>query len=133
MLNTITSRWAPVAPALCAVHCALSPALALGIPAVAGPGAERLGFIVSAALAAAGVVAGARAHRRLLPAALIATSLLLWGAAVAGFGGPLAEALATAGSLLTAAGMLWSARLVHQVRCHICESAGVSGATHGRG
>lgn len=133
MLNTITSRWAPVAPALCAVHCALSPALALAMPAIAGPRAERWGFIVSAMLAAAGLAAGVRAHRRVLPAALIAAGLVLWGAAVAGFGGALAEAVATAGSLLTAAAMLWSARLVHQVRCHVCESAGVSGVTHGRG
>lgn len=130
MLNTLASRWAPVAPVLCAIHCALSPALALAIPAAAGPGAERWGFIFSAALAAAALVVGARAHGRALPPALTVAGLVLWGAAIVG---ALAEAAATAGSLLTAAGMLWSARLVHQVRCHVCESAGVAGATHGRG
>ena len=130
LLNTIATRWAPVAPALCAVHCALSPALALAVPAIAGPGAERWGFIISAALALAGLAAGVRAHGRALPPALTLAGLLLWGVAVAG---ALTEAAATAGSLLTAAGMLWSARLVHQVRCPGCESGGVSGASHGRG
>ena len=120
MLNTLASRWAPMAPVLCAVHCALSPALALAVPAVTGPGAERWGFILSAALAAAGLFAGVRAHRRSLPPALALAGLTLWGLSVAGFD---SEAAATAGSLLTAAGMLWSARLAHRARCHVCASA----------
>lgn len=127
MLTTIASRWAPVAPALCALHCALSPLLALAIPAAAGPGAERWGFAASAALAGVGLAAGLRTHRRPLPAALIVAGLVLWGVPLLGLALPVPETLTTAiGSLVAAGGMMWSARLAHRAECRVCEPAGHS-------
>jgi len=124
---TLASRWAPVAPALCAVHCALSPLLALAIPAAAAPGAERWGFAASAALAIVALVAGLRAHGRALPAALIVAGLVPWGLPVLGFALPLPEVATTAaGSLGTAGGMMWSARLAHRAECRVCHEAGRS-------
>jgi hypothetical protein len=110
-----------MAPALCAVHCALSPAVALAIPAAAGPGAERWGFVASAGLACAAISAGLRAHRQALPVALIVAGLLVWGASVMELYAPFGEVVTTtAGALLTGAGMLWSARLAHRARRRVC-------------
>lgn len=121
MLRTYASRLAPTAPALCAVHCALSPVLALAVPAATGPGAERLAFLLSACLAAVTSATGVRTHGRWTPALLTFVALAVWGGSVAGAFAPLPEPLTTAsGSLATAAGMLWNARLSHRVRCQTC-------------
>lgn len=124
MLRTIATRIAPTAPALCAVHCALSPLLALAVPAVTGPGAERFAFVLTTVLAAVSLVVGFRAHGRRSPVLLALAGLVVWGASVGGTFLPLPEVLTTAcGSLATAAAMLWSARLSHGARCHVCASA----------
>ena len=58
MLNTIATRWVALAPALCAVPCAHSPALAL--PAITG--AKRGDFTPSAALVAGGAAVRSFPH-----------------------------------------------------------------------
>lgn len=125
MLSLALSRlasWAPAAPLLCAAHCAATPLLVLFLPSLhVGEAAELWLFAAVVPIAAATLWRELPTHRSRVVLAPVAAGLALWAASLAGALEPLPhEVTNTAGGLLVAAGMVWSARLRHRAACRSC-------------
>ena len=122
MTTIAGSSWAAALPLLCAAHCAVSPLLVLVAPALALPESAEAGVkLASAALAAALLWRGMRAHGRVAPALPAALGLAVWAVVgAAGVHGAAERAWTVAGALLLAAGMAWSGRLRHRAVCRSC-------------
>lgn len=129
MISLALSRlaaWAPAAPLICAVHCVATPLLVSLLPALhAGEAAERWLFVAVVPVAAATLWRELPVHRRRAVLAPVAGGLALWAASLAGWLEPAPEGVTTTlGSLLVAAGMVWSARLRHRAACPACGCGG---------
>jgi hypothetical protein len=109
--------WAPLAPVVCAIHCAATPLLAVVAPSLApGPVVEwlLLGVTVGIALVALGW--GFRHHGQRHPLLWAATGLVAWGISLAGGFAPLAEEATTIfATLIVAGALVWNGRL----RCSV--------------
>lgn len=106
---------AAAAPLLCAVHCVATPLLVAVLPAFAmGEAAEVVLFVASVLLVGWATLSGSRVHRQAGPALVVGLGLSTWGGLLFGalpaVGGELGIALA---ALVTAAGLVWNARLRH--------------------
>jgi len=120
-VNSFLLRSAPVASALCAVHCLAAPLLVSVAPAATTPGVEWGLLALAGAVSAAVLRSGFRAHGRSAPAAVAAACLALWAAVLGGWATALpAEAVTFATSIGVAAATYWSGRLRHTAACEMC-------------
>lgn len=111
----IGSHYAGGAAVLCAVHCVVTPALALVLPALAAPQLEIWALGSMVLLAGPLGTTGFVRHGRPGPILLIAAGIALWSASLGGILEPLPEPLASAlGGLLTGGGLFWNARYLHE-------------------
>jgi MerC mercury resistance protein len=114
--------WATVLPAACAIHCTVTPLLAVSLPVLAL--SHRLEWLL---LASAVVLAGFSlritwpTHRRMGVLFLAGFGLLMWGTALLGWLEPLPEPLMSPlGGLTMAGALLWNGRLRHKAACNDC-------------
>ena len=116
------SRLAACAATWCAVHCALTPFLAVAAPALAlSEGAERALWAGTVLLGAVMLLMGP-ARRNAAPVLTFLCGAVLWGASLAGWFEPLPETVTSAtGSLTLAAALLWSARICRAGACAACD------------
>ena len=116
------SRLAACAATWCAVHCALTPFLAVASPALAlSEGAERA-FWVGTVLVGAVMLLMGPARRNAAPVLAFLGGAVLWGASLAGWLEPLPETVTSAAGSLTLAGALvWSARICQAGACPACD------------
>jgi hypothetical protein len=119
---TAATYWGSAAPALCAIHCVAAPLLVVVFPVLElSEAAEHVLMPATAALAAAFLMWGVRAHGRWvvwLPAAL---GMALWVGGdhlLSHSAAGLAAHLLGGGML--AGGLLWNAVLRHRARCAEC-------------
>ena len=115
------SRLAACAATWCALHCALTPFLAVAAPALAlSEGAERALWVGTVLLGAVILVMGP-ARRNAAPVLTFVGGAVLWGASLAGWLEPLSETVTSvAGSLTLAGAMVWSARICQAGACPAC-------------
>ena len=126
--RAIRHSLAAAAPLLCAIHCVATPLLVAVMPAFAmGHTAEVVMLAASVVLVGWATWSGTLVHRHVGPALVAGLGLSLWGGQLFGalpaVGGELGIALA---ALLTAAGLMWNARLRHsatEIGCS-CTSCG---------
>ena len=116
------SRLAACAATWCAVHCALTPFLAVAAPALAlSENAERALWAGTVLLGAVMLLMGP-ARRNAAPVLTFLCGAALWGASLAGWFEPLPETVTSAaGSLTLAAALLWSARICQAGACEVCD------------
>ncbi len=105
--------WTPLAPILCAVHCAAMPLLVAFAPAFALLEALEVWFLgITVMIAALALSAGIRSHGMWVVAAPVAIGLGLWSASLGGVFAPVPEEATTAGStLVVASGLFWNTRV----------------------
>ncbi len=113
-------RLVAILPAACAIHCILTPFVAVAVPVVAfGPAGEWVAFTISAVLAVWAVRTTARVHGLAVVWLPVAMGLVLWATSLLGLasirGEP--EWAAGLGGLILAAGVVWSSRLRHRRVC----------------
>lgn len=121
--------WASAAPALCAVHCAVTPLLVLFAPALApGDTLEFALFGMTVVVASWALAKGLRQHGDFRPVYPIAAGLLFWGASILHLFHPIPEEPTTIlAALVVAAGLVWNARLdcaadaESACACRVCE------------
>lgn len=115
------SRLAACAATWCAVHCALTPFLAVAAPALAlSEGAERALWAGTVLLGAVMLLMGP-ARKNAGPVLTFVCGAALWGASLAGWFEPLPETVTSAAGSLTLAGaLLWSARVCQAGACEVC-------------
>jgi len=116
------SRLAACAATWCAVHCALTPFLAVAAPALAlSEGAERALWAGPVLLGAVMFLMGP-ARRNAAPVLTFLCGATLWGASLAGWFEPVPETVTSAaGSLTLAAALVWSARICQAGACPACD------------
>jgi hypothetical protein len=108
------------AAALCGVHCLLTPAIVLVLPALAlSEVVERWVLLGTAASGFLIVGLGPARHRgRIL--AILSAGVAFWFASLGGWLEPAPEAVTSAaGSLVVAGALLWSARLCRTGGCEV--------------
>jgi hypothetical protein len=121
--------WASVAPAACAVHCAVTPLLVIFAPTLAPGAAVEFGlFGITLVVASWALAKGLRQHGDFRPVAPIAVGLLFWGASILLLFHPIPEELTTIlATLVVASGLVWNARLhcaadaESACACTVCE------------
>lgn len=117
-----SARWTALMAALCAVHCLLTPLLIGILPVVAvsrGFEWSALGLTVAAGTGVA-LLGPARRHARVL--AVLALGAAVWTGSLMDVFQPLPEVVSSAtGSLIFAAGMIWSARICRSGECDLCD------------
>jgi hypothetical protein len=121
--------WASLAPALCAVHCAVTPVLVLIAPTLAPGAAVEFGLYGATVLVAAWAMAkGLRQHGDYRPVLPIAAGLVFWGASILLLFHPVPEELTTiVAALVVASALVWNARLQcaadaeSACACQVCE------------
>ena len=116
------SRLAACAATWCALHCALTPFLAVAAPALAlSEGAERALWAGTVLLGAVMLLMGP-ARKNAAPVLTFLCGAALWGASLAGWFEPLPETVTSAaGSLTLAAALLQSARICQTGACPACD------------
>ena len=116
------SRLAACAATWCALHCALTPFLAVAAPALAlSEGAERALWAGTVLLGAVMLLMGP-ARRNAAPVLTFVCGAVLWAASLAGWLEPLPETVTSAaGSLTLAAALLQSARICQAGACPVCD------------
>lgn len=115
-------RLVALLPAACAVHCLLTPFLAVAVPVIAlSPPGEWLALSVSAILAVWAVRTTARAHRVRWVWLPVLLGITLWAVSLSVMGDHHvhgeAEWVAGLGGLILAGGVVWSSRLRHRRVC----------------
>jgi hypothetical protein len=120
------AEWAPL---MCAVHCLVTPLVALAAPVAAG--AERyepLIMLMAGIVVVATLQASVRAHRRLLPIVPVLAGGLLWIVSLAGGAVAVPEwLLGGTGGVLIYAGVRWSARLRAEALAGCCSCPACGG------
>ncbi|MDE2660763.1 MAG: MerC family mercury resistance protein [Acidobacteriota bacterium] len=116
------SRLAACAATWCAVHCAITPFLAVAAPALAlSEGAERVLWAGTVVLGAVMLLMGP-ARRSAAPVLTFVGGAAIWGGSLAGWFEPVPETVTSAAGGLTLAGALvWSARICQAGACPACD------------
>jgi len=113
--------WAAAAPLLCAAHCVATPVLLVVAPSLAvNQTLEYLLMAVAAVVSLAVGLWGFRHHGEALIWIPIVSGLLFWVLGSRSGSGAEERLLTGAGGILLAAGLIWSARLLHRSRCSSC-------------
>ncbi|CAN5790821.1 hypothetical protein BH23GEM6_BH23GEM6_01490 [soil metagenome] len=113
--------WAAAAPLLCAVHCVATPVLLVIAPAIAvNQTLEYLMMGAAALISVAVGLSGFRHHGEALIWVPIIAGLALWALGSMSTTGFEERLLTASGGILLAAGLIWSARLLHRTRCRSC-------------
>jgi MerC mercury resistance protein len=114
--------WATLLPAACAIHCTITPLLAVALPVLAL--SHKLEWLL---LASAVVLAGISlritwpTHRRVGVLVMAFSGLAVWAAAVLGWLAPLPEpVMSPLGGLTLAGALFWNGRLRHEAACNDC-------------
>ena len=117
-----TDGWVGAVPAVCAVHCVLTPLFASTLPFFAHTTVVETWLLaLSVLMASASLVVSWRSHGRWVVWGLAAFGFLVWGSAVAGWVGPLSErVVAPVGGLMVAVSLFWNGRLRHRAVCDSC-------------
>jgi hypothetical protein len=121
--------WASAAPALCAVHCAVTPLLVLFAPALApGESVEFALYGITVVVASWAMAKGLQQHGDLRPVLPIAVGLLFWGASILLLFHPIPEELTTIiAAVVVASALVWNSRLQCAANaesacaCQVCE------------
>ena len=120
--------WAAAVPALCAVHCAVTPLLLLAVPTLAlWRGMELALLGVSVMLAAVALGVGFRRHGRRAPLAVAGGGLVVWVVSASHLLHVVPELVTSMGGALVVAGaLLWNSQLLCRSQvpacgCVVCE------------
>jgi len=117
-----TARISAVAATLCAIHCAATPMLAAAIPFLAVAESVEWWALAVTVLLGGGVTLMGPERRRLPVLGVLGLGAAVWSASLLGFFEPMPETVTSpAGSLIFAAGMMWSARICRAGDCERCE------------
>ena len=115
------SRLAASAAAWCALHCALTPFLAVAAPALALSESTERALWVGTVLLGAVMLGLGPARKRAALVLTFAGGAMLWAASLAGWLEPLPEtATSAAGSLTIAGALVLSARVCQAGACPEC-------------
>ena len=117
-----TRAWVGAVPAVCAVHCLVTPLLASTLPFFAHTTVVETWLLaLSVMMAFASLAVSWRSHGRWVVWGLAAFGFLVWGTAVAGSLELLPEAVvAPVGGSLVAVSLFWNGRLRHKAVCASC-------------
>lgn len=116
------SRWTAMAACACAVHCLLTPLIATALPFLAVSESSEWWALGITLVLGGSVTFLGPARRRAPVLLLLGLGTAIWTASLLGLLEPLPEHLISpAGSLVFAAGMLWSARICRAGACERCE------------
>jgi len=126
-------RWAALAAFACGIHCILTPLMVAALPILAVSEATEWGALVITVSLGGGVTLLGPARDRSAVVALLATGAGGWCLSLLGALQPLPETVTSpVGSLIFAAGMLWSARICRSGACKVCERDAASGRCRSR-
>ncbi len=117
-----TRGWVGAVPAVCVVHCLVTPLFASTLPFVAHTTVVETWLLaLSMVMAFASLVVSWRSHGQWVVWALAACGFLVWGMAVAGSVELLPETVAAPfGGFLVAGSLFWNGRLRHKAVCAAC-------------
>ncbi len=117
-----TRGWVGAVPAVCVVHCLVTPLLASTLPFFAHTTVVETWLLaLSVVMAFVSLAVSWRSHRQWLVWGLAAFGFLVWGTAVAGSVELLPEAVAApVGGGLVAVSLFWNGRLRHKAVCGSC-------------
>jgi hypothetical protein len=115
------AAWPAAVPVLCAVHCIAAPLLVLFVPSLApNPRVEAILLVATFLFTAAVLTWGVRSHGNVWVWLPTLAGLALWAGAHATLHGRTELLTETAGALLVAGGLTWSAWLRHRANCRDC-------------